>query len=57
MVELKFDLGFRVIGEYLSQFDSILRVRLSQIDAQYRIKLSQIDAQYRVKLTLNIESN
>ena len=24
--ELKFDLGFRVIAEYLSQIDSILRV-------------------------------
>ena len=29
LAELKFDPGFRVIGEYLSQIDSILRVKLS----------------------------
>ena len=31
LAELKFDPGFRVIGEYLSQFDSILSVNLNQI--------------------------
>ena len=31
LAELKFDPGFRVIGEYLSQIDSILRVN-SKID-------------------------
>ena len=29
MAELKFDSGFRVIGEYLNQIDSILGVKLS----------------------------
>ena len=28
--ELKFDPGFQVIGEYLSQFDSLLRDNLTQ---------------------------
>ena len=29
LAELKFDPGFRVIGEYLSRIESILRVNLS----------------------------
>ena len=38
LVELKFDPEFRVIGEYLSQIDSILRVKLTitlSISSQY----------------------
>ena len=31
LAKLKFDPGFRVIGEYLSQIHSILRVNLTQI--------------------------
>ena len=34
LVELKFDPGFRVIREYLSQIDTIVRVNY-QIDSQY----------------------
>ena len=34
LAELKFDPRFRVIGEYLSQIDWILRVN-SKIDSQY----------------------
>ena len=34
LVELKFDPGFRVIGEYLSQKDSILRVNF-EIASQF----------------------
>ena len=42
-------MGFRVIGEYLSQIDSILRVKF-KIDSILRRKF-KIDSQYRVKLT------
>ena len=41
MVELKFDPGFLVIGEYLSWIDSILRVSF-EIDSQYQVNLTQI---------------
>ena len=40
-MELKFDPGFREIGEYLSQVDSILRVNF-EIYSQYRVNLTQI---------------
>ena len=43
-MELKFDSGFQVIVEYLSQVGSILRVNL--IDFQYRIILTQIFSNY-----------
>ena len=35
MAELKFDPGFQVIGEYMSQIDSTLRVNLTQIFSNY----------------------
>ena len=34
-MELKFETGFRVIGEYLSQMDSILRGNLTQLFSNY----------------------
>ena len=42
MVELKFDQGFRVIGEYLNQFDSQYRINLTQIFSNY--------SEYRVEI-------
>ena len=44
-MELKFDPVFRVIGEYLSQIDSILKNNF-KIDSQYRVNLSQIFSNY-----------
>ena len=35
LAELKFDTGFQVIGEHLSQIDSILRVNFTQIFSNY----------------------
>ena len=35
MAELKFDTGFRVIEEYLSQINSILRIKLSICQLKY----------------------
>ena len=43
LAELKLEPGFRVIGEYLSQIDSILRFKLKilwQFDSQYRVNLT-----------------
>ena len=57
-MKLKFDSGFRVISEYLSQYDSRYRVKLTlNIKSNWLSLSSQIDSHYRVKLTLNIESN
>ena len=41
LVELKFDPGFRVIGEYLSKIDSILRVNF-KFNSQYLVNLIPI---------------
>ena len=35
LAEQKFDLGFRIVGEYLAQIDSILGVNLAQIFSNY----------------------
>ena len=48
--ELKFDLGFRVIGKYVSQIDSILRVNLNEL-----WKSSQFE--YYSPITRNLGSN
>ena len=57
-MELKFDPGFRVIREYLSQINSILRVKLSQYWESNWLNIeSQIDSILRVKLTQYWESN
>ena len=45
LVNLKFDPAFRVIGEYLSQTDLILRFNY-EIDTQYRVNLTQIYSNY-----------
>ena len=42
MVELKFDPGFRVIGEYLSQIDLTLRVNLIQLNFLGQILVAQL---------------
>ena len=58
LVELKFEPGFRVIGEYLSQIDSILRVKLTRYwESNWLDIESQIDSILRVKLTRYWESN
>ena len=44
-MELKFDPGLRVIGEYLSQIDSQYRVNF-KIASQYRVNLTQIFSSY-----------
>ena len=51
LVELKFDPGFRVVGGYLSQTDSILRVKLTQIFSNYsgRILVPQVTQLFRSK--------
>ena len=62
-MELRFDSGFRVIGEYLTQIDAILRVNLSnclsilsQPDSNI-LQILGIPGEFQfVKLTLNIES-
>ena len=45
LVELKLDPRFRVIGQYLSQYDSILEVNF-RIDSQHLVNLTQIFTNY-----------
>ena len=41
-MELKFDPGFRVIGEYMSPIDSILRVNFKTDSSNISVKYSPI---------------
>ena len=60
-MELKFDPGFRVIGEYFSKIDSILRVNFEMADSILKFNFEMADSilkinfkngsQYRVNLT------
>ena len=52
MAELKFDPGFQVIGEYLSQIDSILKVKCTiwlSMSSQFyvwKVKLSMAELKF-----------
>ena len=60
LAELKFDPGFRVIGEYLSQIDSILRVNLNWLSLSSqlscRVQKAGRSAEYTHANTLNWET-
>ena len=57
LVEPKFNPGFWVIGEYLSQNDSQYRVNLTlNIESIWLSISSQFYSQYRVNLILNIDT-
>ena len=58
LAELKFDPAKWVTGEYLSQIDSTLRVKLTQHWESNWLNIeSQIDSTLRVKLTQHWESS